>query len=201
MSFSEEAHAKKAYLVNENKKEDQTITNILRTTDSEFEKKFSVAMKDLKQKYPITEELKQVWKYQASLTDDKLLQELGLIREKLSYIYPTTFEELSVMKMIASMKEEEIKEKYGINRETLLQKHPLNKDTLNALRSIQLANNELIKKIFHKEKESVLQLRTITTDMITIANKNYICLKRGCYTKEELKELLKRKTKGTVQNG
>ena len=153
----ESAHYKKAYLVEKGNKKEQTLANILRTTDKDFEDKFSINMTKLTKKYPITDELKQIWLYQANLTDEEIIKEFGLNRYELSYIYPKTKEELATIKKIATMTDEEINERYGISRQELLQKQPLNTDTLNALRSINLASDKAIKNTFNKTKKEILK--------------------------------------------
>lgn len=164
------AHAKKMFLLNENKGNNQTSYYILRASDKNFEKKFSTNIAQLQKKYPITEEIKQILAYLANFTDKDLKKELGVTREQLSFLYPTTLDEVSTLKMLAKLSDEEIKERYGITRDELLQKYPLNNDTLKALRSINQSSETAINKVMNQTKDEVLHLRTITTDMIKQAN-------------------------------
>lgn len=191
----DEAHARKAYLVSINDIDQQTIYNIMKTTTKSFEEKFNVNMTELLKQYPITEELKSIWAYQASLTDEKLKQEFGLSREQLAMIYPITKDELETIKKIGTSSNEEIINKYGITKEELLRKYPLNRDTLKAIMSINKANNkakeETVNHLFGKPKQEVLKLRSITTDMILLANQK-IKLKHKLL-ETEIKQQIKKK--------
>lgn len=190
-----EFHARKAYLVSINKAKEQTINNIFKITNEQFEKKYSIKMNTLIEKFPMTEEVKKVWSYQANLTNDELTKEFGLTREQLSLIYPTTKDELETIKMIGKSTNNEIINKYGINKDALLKKYPLNRDTLIALLSIKKAKDTTVEKLFSQPKEEVLKLRTITTEMIQLANQK---IKLKYYTKEELKEKLMSKKRESI---
>lgn len=185
------SHARKSYLVNIDNKDSQTLNTIIRITNDKFDKTFNVNTEDLLEQFPITEELKQVWKYQADFTDTKLKEEFGLTREELAAIYPTTIDELETIRTIGKLSNNEIKNKYGISKEELLKKHPLNRDTLKALITINKSKDSTVEKIFNQPKDQVLKLRTITTEMIILANKQFK-LNHSTYTKEELKERLKK---------
>lgn len=187
----DEAHARKAYLVSINDIDQQTIYNIMKTTTKSFEEKFNVNMTELLKQYPITEELKSIWAYQVSLTDEKLKQEFGLSREQLAMIYPITKDELETIKKIGTSSNEEIINKYGITKEELLRKYPLNRDTLKAIMSINKAKEETVNHLFGKPKQEVLKLRTITTDMILLANQK-IKLKHKLL-ETEIKQQIKKK--------
>lgn len=192
-----EFHAKKAYLVSIGDNKNQTLATIVRTTSQKFEQKFNVNMDKLLQQFPITDELKMVWAYQAELTDEKLIKEYGIDRKKLAEIYPTTVDELETVCSICKLTDEEVETKYGISKEELLKKHPINRDTLKALAAINKTSNDTVSKLFGQPKSEVLRFRTITTEMILLANEK-IKLKRKYYTKEELKEKLMSKKRGNV---
>lgn len=195
----EQAHARKKYLTSINDYNHQTPNTLLKMTDNAFEKRFGVSMPLIIKKYPITDELIQVWTYQANLTDDNLNKEFNLTREEIARIYPTSINELATIKKLGNLTNEEIQKKYGISKDDLLTKHPLNTDTLRAIMSINISSERAIINTFGKTKEEVLKLKTITTDMIRIAKNNKVNLKH--YTSEEIKEKLKSMKKGTVQNG
>lgn len=197
----EKAHARKKYLVDINNKEAQTRNFLIHDGDTRVKKRFNVEMNKLLKEYPLTKETMEVWMIIATMNDQKFEDFFKLTREELSYIYPTTKEELATLHLIATMSNEEIIEKYGITRQELLQKHPLNKDTLNAIRSIHQSSDNAVEKTFHKSKQEILKLRTLTTDMIKVATKENITLKRKTYTKEELLEKFKTMKKGTYPNG
>lgn len=185
------SHARKAYLVSINRNDAQTLDTLIRITNDKFNSKFNVNIEKLLEQFPVTEELKQVWGYQAKLTNEKLKEEFGLTRETLAAIYPTTADELETIRTVGKLKDEEIKNKYGISKEELLKKHPLNRDTLKALATINKSKDTTVEKIFNQPKDQVLKLRTITTEMIILANKQFK-LNHSTYTKEELKERLKK---------
>lgn len=193
----DEFHAKKAYLVSIGDNKNQTIATIIRTTSQQFEQRFNVHMKKLLQQFPITDELKMVWAYQAELTDEKLINEYGIDRQKLAEIYPTTVDELETVCSICKLTNEEVETKYGISKEELLKKHPINRDTLKALAAINKTSDDTVSKLFDQPKSEVLKLRTITTEMILLANEK-IKLKRKYYSKEELKEKLMNKKRGAI---
>lgn len=190
----DEAHARKAYLVSINDKDKQTMYNIIKITTENFEKKFNVNMAQLLKQYPMTDELKSIWAYQANLSDEKLKQEFGLSREQLAKIYPITKDELETIKKIGTSSNEEIFNKYGITKEELLRKYPLNRDTLKAIMSINKAKEETVDHLFGKPKQEVLKLRTITTEMILLANQK-IKLKRKLLETETKQQI---KKKGTI---
>lgn len=167
----EKAHARKMYLVKTGFINEQTANILLKCRDKDFERRFNTNIIELTNKYPITEEIKQILSYLASFTDEKLRNELGVTKEQLSYIYPTTIDELNTLKMLAKLNDEEIIKRYGITREKLLMKYPVNKDTLSALKSINQSSNAVINKVMNQPKEEVLHLRTITTEMIKQANR------------------------------
>jgi hypothetical protein len=192
----EKVHAKKCYLMDINDIKNQTPNILLKISDKKFEKKFSVNVIELLKKYPLTDEIKNVWAYLSRLKDNELFDEFNLTREEMAMIYPTSAEEPAVLKTISKLTDEDIKIKYGVTREELLSKHPLNNDTLKALKAIQLSSDRTVKKLFKQPKENILNLRTITTEMIKSANRE-IKLQRGTYSKEELREKLKCLKKGT----
>lgn len=190
-------HAKKAYLTSIGNKNNNAKT-ILSTSIKEFTENFNIEY-DILIKYPITDELKQVWNYQARLNNEEIKKEFHLTRDEISIIYPTSIDELMTLKTIGTMNDEEIIKRYGITRQELLQKHPLNNDTLKAIKSINMASDNAVRSIFNTTKNEVLKLRTITTEMIKTANKN-IKLKRKNYN-NEISETIKSKKKGTYPNG
>ena len=192
-----EFHARKAYLVSIGDNKNQTLATIIRTTNQKFEQRFNVNMGKLLQQFPITDELKMVWAYQAKLTDEKLINEYGIDRQKLAEIYPTTVDELETVCSICKLTNEEVETKYGISKEELLKKHPINRDTLKALAAINKTSDDTVSKLFDQPKSEVLKLRTITTEMILLANEK-IKLKRKYYSKEELKEKLMNKKRGAI---
>lgn len=192
-----EFHARKAYLVSIGDNKNQTLATIIRTTNQKFEQRFNVNMGKLLQQFPITDELKMVWAYQAELTDEKLINEYGIDRQKLAEIYPTTVDELETVCSICKLTNEEVETKYGISKEELLKKHPINRDTLKALAAINKTSDDTVSKLFGQPKSEVLKLRTITTEMILLANEK-IKLKRKYYSKEELKEKLMNKKRGAI---
>ena len=189
----EKIHAKKCHLIDINDTENQTIDNLLKISDKQFENRFSVNIARLLKKYPLTDEVKKVWSYLSRFKDNELYQEFKLTRDEMAMIYPTNVEELAVLKTIAKLKDEGIKEKYGVTRQELLSKHPLNKDTLKALSAIQATNNKTVEKLFKQSKNEVLHLRTISTEMIKSANREMRLSHAKPCSKEELKALLKTK--------
>lgn len=194
----EDSHARKSYLIEINDYENQTVNTLLNSTNGNFEKRFDVSIAKLRNKYPVTDELKSIWEYLANLTDEKLEEQFKLTKEELAMIYPTTKEELSTLKKIATLTDEEIKETYGITRSELLKKHPLNIDTLKALKSIQSAKNKAVENVFDKSKEEVLHLRTITTEMISKANTRFQLKKAYQEARLKTEKCMK---KGTYPNG
>lgn len=197
----EKAHAKKMYLVATNNPNLQKLHRIIHENDSNFEKKFNLQMKDILKQYSLNQETIDVWMIISNMNDEKFQNYFGITREELSYIYPTTKDELATIHYISTLSDEEIIKRYGLTRIELLQKYPLNNDTLNALRSIRQASDKAIENTFHQTRQEILKLRTISTEMIKIAQRERLVLKRKIYTKEELSEMLKAKKKGTYPNG
>ena len=196
----EKSHARKMHLVAINDRKSQNINTIINDTRGNFEKRFGIKIAELTNRYPISQETKDVWMFVTYMNDKQLKEYFGMTREELSYIYPTTKEEIAVIHKITTLSDKEILETYGITREELLQKHPLNNDTLKAIKSIHKSNIKAVEKTFDMPKEEVLHLRTITTEMIkAAANKKGIQIKKPTYSKDELREKLMKK--GTYPNG
>lgn len=177
-------HAKKMYLINHEYNDKENVRTIIKMPIKKFMKKYNIKY-DILIKYPITKELEQIWSYQSKKSNEEIKKEFNLTREEISDIYPTNIDELSTIKAIGNMKEEEIINKYGVTKQELLQKHPLNNDTLKALKSINQSNDKAIQNTFNKTKQEVLQLRTITTEMIIIAQKERLTLKRNNQIREK----------------
>lgn len=193
----EDSHARKKYLLEINDCKNQTVQSILKDNNARFEKRFNVSMPELRKKYPLTTEIKDIWEYLGNLPDEKLKEEFKITREQLAMIYPTTKEEVLTVKKIAYMSDEEIKETYGITREEVMQKYPLNNDTLKALRAIQNSKSTTVENIFKQPKEQVLHLRTITTEMINKANARFQLKKAYMQARIEKEKCIK---KGTYPN-
>lgn len=197
----EKAHAKKSFLVDINNKDKQTESFLLQANDKRVQNRFNIELKELTQKYHLSQETKEVWMIIGTMNNQQFKDFFNLTREELSYIYPTTKEELATLHKIAAMTDDKIKESYGLNRQELLQKKPLNIDTLNALKSIKISSDKAIENTFHKTRQELLELRTITTDMIRIAQRERLILKGTILTKDQLREQFKTMKKGTYPNG
>lgn len=193
----EKAHAKKMYLKTINKPELQTIHRIIHESDSSFEKRFNLPMKDILKKFPLTQETIDIWLIISNMTDEKFKNYFKITREELSYLYPTTKDELATIHFISTLSDEETIERYGITRHDLLKKHPLNNDTLKAIRAINTTKQKTVERLFQQPKEEVLKLRTITTEMIKLANKGKLQLQNQNQNTENSKQ----KKKGTYPQG
>lgn len=195
----EKAHAKKMYLVALNDQKFQTRNIIINGIEKNFEKRFNIKLAELTNRYPITQETKDVWMFVTQMNDETFKNYFGITRDELSYIYPTTKEEIAVIHKIATLSDEEILETYGITRQELLQKYPLNSDTLKAVKSIYKSSSKAIQKTFDLPKDAVLHLRTITTEMIkAAANEKGIKIRKTSSSKNDTKE--KTIKKGTYSN-
>lgn len=199
MRFPENTHAKKCFFmeINHHDTDNKIFKDLFKISDKAFEDKFNTNVAQLLKKYPLSEETKEVWRILANLTDEKLYEEYHLTRQEMAEIYPTTKEELKILKLLSNLSDKEIIAKYGITRAELLRKYPLNSDTLRAIISINKTDDDTVAKLFDQPKSEVLKLRTITTEMILLANEK-IKLKRKYYSKEELKEKLMNKKRGTI---
>lgn len=192
-----DVHAKKMYLLTTNIDGKHSI-QLLTGSNIKFEERFHVNISDLLQKYPVTKEIVDIWKFIGTMDNATFQNYFNMTREELSYIYPTTKDEIVALHHIASMTDEELSMKYGMERKQLLQKYPINSDTLRSIQSIHKANDQTVLKAMGMPKQEVLHLRTITTEMIQLANRQMKLQTRGTYSKEELREKLKRMKKGTI---
>lgn len=199
----EKLHARKCYLSRIGYSKDYKIElrNLFKINDNSFEKKFNTNTTSLYEKYPVTEEVKNIWAYLSKLKDNDFYTNFKLSRKEMAAIYPTTTEELATLKTIANMTDEEIIEDFGITRKELLEKRPINKSTLTALKAISKAKEKTIQNAFHQSKDEVLHLRTITVEMINAANQKIRMQHAKPCSKEELMQMFKQKKKGTNPNG
>lgn len=180
------AHARKMYFTSIGDNIHQTNYTIVRESVGNFEKRLKLNIAELTHKYPVTNELKEIWLMLGTMNNKKLKEAFNITIEQLSQLYPSTIDEVATLKKLASMSDEEITDKYGIAREKLLQKYPVNSDLLKALVSIKQSTDKAIENTFNIKREELLQFRTITTEMIIKANNEKKAIQKREYLKQKL---------------
>lgn len=180
------AHARKMHLKITNDTKNETNYTIVRESIGNFEKRFKLNTFELTHRYPVTNELKEIWLMLGTMNDKKLKKDFNITVEQLNQLYPSTIDEVATLKKLASMTDEEITNKYGLTRQKLLEKYPVNSDLLKALVSINQSTDKSIENTFYMTKEELLQERTITTEMIKKAMEERKKLKKREYLKQKI---------------